>query len=143
MANSSVSTGFILGFTPNGKGGGNWKEVLGTVGDRPFPSDIVGTSSGIFANDENDAYYAAGYILPESSFSAPAGSYIVNSGLLTFNFETLTFTNSSNLGLPFHMWGVMLNVPIYGSKGILLAVGGGSKDHPIGFNSIDIFDKEE
>lgn len=114
------------------------------MGEKPFPSNIHGTSSGMFTSDEKDAYYAGGFISERTSPSGPAKSQI-NRGLLRLNFETITVTNSSSLGLPFFR-GVFLNVPIYGSEGVLLALGGSDvrgDGVAVGLNVIDVFDKKE
>ena len=141
----------IQGFTPdgNGSGSGQWVEVLGFVGKKPFPSDIHGTSSGMFTSDEENAYYAGGFISIFTSPSNRSRSQQVNHGLLRLNFETTTFTNSSSLALSFYR-GVMLNVPVFGTKGVLVAFGGSddrSDDQSVelaaGFDVINIFDKEK
>ena len=130
----------IQGFTPDGNGGGNWTEVLGLVG-KPFPSNIHGTSSGMFTSDDKDAYYTGGFISERTSPSVPTGEY-ANRDLLRLNFENITFTNSSSLALSFYR-GVFLNVPVYGSRGVLLAFGGSGDNGPVGLNKIYVFDKKE
>lgn len=138
-------TDSIQGFTPNDSGSGNWTEVLGVVSKKPFPSNIHGTSSGMFTSDDKNAYYVGGFIsdLTSPSDSTPGAEAFHNSGLLKLNFEDTTLTNSSSLGLAFD-FGVLLNVPSYGSKGVLLAFGGTiNKKAAVGFNKIDIFDKKE
>lgn len=127
----------IWGFTPDGNGGGTWTEVLGLVGKKPFPSDIHGTSSGMFVSDNNDAYYVGGFISDRTS--PQASDTFTNTGLLRLNFETLTLTNSSELGWSVKS-GALLNVPAYE---ILVAIGGGSQELGVGFNSIKIFDKKQ
>lgn len=134
-------TDSVQRFTPDGNGGGDWAEVLGFVGQKPFPSNIHGTSSGMFANDEKDAYYAGGFISQTTSPSVSVGEYS-NYGLLRLNFEAITLKNSSSLGLSFTR-GAMLNIPIYGSQGVLLAFGGSDDGEIIGLNVINVFDKKE
>lgn len=134
----------IWGFTPNGNGGGQWTEILGLSSEQPFPSDIHGTSSGMFVSDDHTAYYLGGFI---SSRTSPSTSVSVsnqfnNTGLLTLDFETLTLKNSSELGRPWR-GGALLNVPIYGSDGVLVAIGGGSLEKGAGFDNIYVFDKKE
>lgn len=124
----------IQGFTPNGKGGGDWKELLGAVGNKPFPSDIHGTTAGMFAGDAIDGCYLGGFISSYTSPLAPNQRYN-NTGLLRFNFESLTMTNSSGPESPIDH-GVLLNVPIYGSSGVLLAFGGTNDQYIVGFNNI-------
>ena len=135
----------IQGFTPDGKGGGEWKQVLGPVSEKPFPFDLHGTSGGRFANDVDDAYYLAGYISTSTSPVAPDDWYD-NVGLLKFNFKTLTMTNLTSAGLISAgltiKWGVLLDIPIYGSDGVLLAFGGSQNNISVGLNVINIFDKK-
>lgn len=136
----------IQGFKPDGNGGGQWTEIFGVVGKKPFPDYIQGVASGKFTGDTDEGFYLGGYM---SNHTAPISKSSFNDGLLTLNFENLTFTNSSNLDLPDSLnhgavdQGVLLNVPIYGSKGVLLDFGGGNDGFIKGFNSINIFDKAE
>lgn len=145
----------IQGFTPDGKGGGNWTEVFGYVGKKPFPDNIRGVTSGKFTSDNNTGFYLGGYVDNTTTPSAASDVWQYNKGLLTLNFEDPTFTNVSNLDLPDSLnhgandAGVLLNVPIYGPKGVLLDFGGGSegigdsRGFIKGFNTINIFDKAE
>lgn len=134
----------IQGFTPDDNGGGHWTEVLGVVGRKPFPSNMHGTSSGMYTSDDKDAYYVGGNISERTSpsVSTPATEAFHNSGLLRLNFETIALTNSSSSGLTSDS-GVLLNVPVYGSDGVLLNFGGGKENAAVGFNNINIFDKKE
>lgn len=132
----------MWGFTPNDKGGGGWAEVLGPVGHKPFPSDLHGTTSGMFIGDDNDGYYLGGYISKTTTLNGPDNFYN-NTGLLKFNFESLTITNSSGPDLMFD-FGALVNVPIYDPNGVLLAFGGlNDQKSEIGFNNINIFDKKD
>lgn len=133
-------TDSIQGFTPDGNGGGSWKEILGFVGEKPFPLNIHGTSSGMYTSDDKNAYYNGGFISSHTSPSVSTREY-ANLDLLRLNFETITLTSSSRLALPFYR-GIFLNVPIYGSDGVLLAFGG-SGQGPMGLNVLNIFDKKE
>lgn len=139
--NSSVS---IQSFTPDGNGGGEWTKILDTVGKKPFPANIHNVTFGRFTSDVSEGFYFGGCMGRNSKiYSNPSNS------LLTLNFENLTFTNSSNLDLPDSSKhgvvgnGVLLNVPIYGPKGVLLDLGGGNEEFIESFNSINIFDKVE
>lgn len=137
-------TDSVQGFTPNDDGGGQWKEVLGFVGEKPFPSNIHGTSSGMFTSDEKNAYYAGGFMSKNTSPSGPT-EFQLNSGLLRLDFETLTLTNSTSPALSF-LNSVLLNVPVYGSEGVLVAFGGSddrSDGMAVGLNVINVFDKKE
>lgn len=137
--NTAPAVDSVFGFTPDGNGGGSWKEVIGFVGEKPFPLEIHGVSSGIFASDNSDAYYLGGFI---SNRTSPTASLeYPNTGLLQLNFETLTLTNSSELGFPIKS-GASLNVPGYGAEGVLVAFGGENwPDQGVGLNIINIFDK--
>lgn len=127
----------IWRFEPNGDGSGNWTEIIGLVA-KPFPPGILGTRDGIFTSDNSDAYFISGHIGPTTSPMASVEFY--NTGLLRFNFKTLTLTNSSELGSPI-LGGALLNVPIYGPNGILIKLGGLDNDQRVGFNNISVFDK--
>lgn len=132
----------MLGFTLDGKGGGEWTEVLGLVGKKPFPSDIHSPSRGMYTGDINDGYYLGGYI---SSLTTPNGPdlFYNNTGMLRMHFENLTITNSSGPDVLFD-FGALVDVPIYGSNGVLLGLGGtNDQDGSIGFNTINVFDKKE
>ena len=132
----------MRGFTPNGKGGGEWAEVLGPVGKKPFPFDILSPTSGKYTGDIKNGYYLDGWISDSSSPNAPHDWYY-NTGLLKINFENLTITNSSRPDLFFNT-GVLVDVPIYGPNGVLLALGGTNRqEQNIGLNSINVFDKKE
>ena len=138
--NYRIPSDSIQGFTPNDKKGGEWREVLGPSSEKPFPSNIHGVSSGVFVSDADDAYYLAGYV---SSLTSPTGPYqwYENTGLLKFDFKTLTMTNLTSAGLSID-FNVLLNIPIYGSDGVLLAFGGSQNKVPVGLNVINIFDKK-
>ena len=133
-------TDSIQGFTLDGNGGGHWKEVLGLVGEKPFPADIHGTSSGMYTSDDKNAYYTGGFISEKTSPSATQA--YPNTGLLELNFENITLTNTTSLGLSFYR-GAFLSVPVYGSQGVVLAFGGADEERAMGFNMIEIFDKKE
>lgn len=130
----------IWRFEPNGDGSGNWTEIIGLVGAKPFPPGILGARDGLFTSDNSDAYFIGGHIGPSTSPLAPVEFY--NTGLLRFNFKTLTLTNSSELGSPL-LGGALLNVPNYGSNGILIQLGGLDNDQRVGLNNISVFDKNE
>lgn len=112
------------------------------MGEKFFPSDIHGISSGDFVSDDNDAYYLGGFISSRTSPSVSVSDPLINMGLLTLNFETLTLTNWTELGWS-SRGGALLNVPIYGSDGVLVAIGGGTINQSRGFDSIYVFDKKE
>lgn len=56
-----------------------------------------------------------------------------------------TIANSSDGGYvqDFTHPGTMINIPNYGSRGILIVLGGGNYNHIRGFNNITIYDKAE
>ena len=130
----------IWNFTPNGKGGGNWTEAIGIDGAKSFPPGIIRPSAGAASSDDDDAYYLGGFISERTSTTV--SSISDNTGLLRFGFENQTLMNSSELGLPFTP-GALLNIPIYGSNGVLVALGGGDESHYVSFNNITVYDKKE
>lgn len=131
----------IQGFAPDGKGSGEWTQVLGPGGIKPFPSDIHSTSSGMFTSDDNSAYYVGGFI--SKTTSPRASNEFANSGLLELNFEQITLTNSSSIVGAQSYRGDLIDVPIYGSNGVLIAVGVGDLTGGNGFESVVVFDKKE
>lgn len=66
-------------------------------------------------------------------------------GLLSFDFADQTIPNSSDGGYvrDFTHPGTMINIPNYGSRGILMFLGGGNSNHIRSFNNITIYDKGE
>lgn len=134
----------IRGFTPDTEGSGKWKEVVGLNSTIPFPSDIHCPSAGTFTSDGNEAYYLGGFISSATTSEGPYHSFN-NTGLLRFNFESLKITNSSGPDLLLD-YGAFVNVPIYGSGGVLLAFGGINNQkysNGIPFNTIQVFDKKK
>ncbi len=130
----------IWSFTPDGNGGGTWREAVGLAGEKPFPSDIYSAAFGMSAGDNNAGYYLGGFSSERTSPWIPEA--ITNSGLLRLDFETLTLTNSSGLDMPVDN-GVMLNVPVFDSNGVLVAIGGKGSELGVGFDSINVYDKKE
>lgn len=134
----------IQSFTLDGKGSGEWIETVGRVGKTPFPSDIHSPSSGMFTNDVDDAYYLGGWISFGKTSFGP-GDHHNNTDLLKFNFESLTITTLESPDLMID-YGALVNVPIYGPNGVLLAFGGKNGQtyrFGVGFNNINVFDKKE
>lgn len=137
-------------FTPDGRGSGNWKEVLGPTGTNVFPSNIVRPYSGGFCNDESSGYYVGGY---QSRLSTPSRKYsteIVSRGLLTVRFDDLYIQNTSdgNYGRSLSREniagsGKMVNIPTFGTGGIIILLGEGNLIQVISFNNITIYDKTE
>lgn len=68
-------------------------------------------------------------------------------GLLTFRFDGLELTNTSDGGFPLsHVTnhdgsGAMISIPKYGTSGILALLGGGEYKQPMAFNNITLYDK--
>ena len=139
----------IQAFTPDGKGGGEWAEILGLVGEKRFPYDIHAVSYGEFTSDVDEGFYLGGVMGDITTPFSNSDGLDLSNGLLRLNFESLSFTNSTKPDIPYSSYqrtgdyGVLLNVPIYGPKGVLLLFGGGYDGFIEGFNSINIFDKAE
>ena len=134
-------------FVPDGYGGGTWSEVLGASSQHPFPPGIIRPAGGGSASDSENAYYLGGLSPPNTSPEFAAGTASVP-GMLTFNYDSLTLTNSSNDGGYFasiytpsewHTAGLMLSAPQFGVDGILIMLGGEQGS----FTSITIYDKHE
>ncbi|WP_375449207.1 hypothetical protein [uncultured Nostoc sp.] len=128
----------IWAFTPDGKGTGNWKEVLGPTAAKPFPSEITRLSSGVDASDESHGYYLGGWANRATSPLITEDGYKLMPGFLTLNFADLTITNTSD---GFYQYGKMINVPYYGTSGVLILLGKGTLPSLLPFNTITIYDK--
>lgn len=136
----------IWGFTPDGQGRGKWAEVIGSTSEKPFPSGIIMAAGGVSAYDDYYGYYLGGFVSRGTSHEVylENGTLISVPGLLTYIFDSSTITNTSDGGyqgffFPDKAWvgpAVMLNVPVYGTDGILVLMGG-TED----FHNITIFDK--
>ena len=137
-----VTTPFesIWAFTPDGKGAGNWREVLGPTGAKPFPSDILRPSSGAVASNGSHGYYLGGWVKRATSPLSSEDSKELVPGLLTLKFTDLTITNTSD-GV--YEYGRMVDVPSYGTSGVLILLSKGTWPHLLPFNSISIYDKTE
>lgn len=130
----------IWGFRLNGEGSASWYQVLGPV-SKPFPSDIHRIASGKSASDGKSAYYLGGFGSWETSLGLP-GFRLASPGLLVFNFDTLTLTNSSDSGYNSSQSpGAIIDIPTYGENGVLLALPDGTNQN-IGFNNITLYDKK-
>lgn len=137
---------FILGLTLEGKGRGFWSQSLGPTAPKPFPRDIYRPSSGASAADSNSGYYIAEFLSKMTSPSGP-DAWIQSPGMLKFRFDGLELTNSSDGGFPLsHVAnqdgsGAMINIPNYGTSGILALLGGGKYQQPMTFRNITLYDK--
>ena len=140
----------IWGLSIDGRGGGNWSEFLGPTSQKPFPQDILRPSGpGFYGDDGENGYYFGGHVDRSSSpsITLPWGQTIFTPGLLTFNFDSLTLTNNTNVANAVTSSatpssGRMLHAPSFGPAGILVALGGGLGQLEAGgpFNNISIFD---
>ena len=135
-------------FTPDGRGSGNWKEVLGPMGTKVFPPNIVRPYYGGFCNDESSGYYIGGYVSDRSTLSVT--KQVISRGLLTFRFDDLSLTNTSdgNYGRSRQRdemfgSGKVVNVPTFGTGGVIILLGEGNPTQVISFNNITIYDKIE
>lgn len=144
----------IWGFKQNDEGSAAWHEVIGPVSTTPFPSNIHRMARGMSASDGNRAYYLGGFFSGETSQSSSdmePNDRIPSPGLLEFDFNTLTMTNSSDGGyLTTHIpgtivWpaGAMINIPTYGDGGILVIFPSGRDRQDFSFNNITLYDKKK
>ncbi len=106
----------------------------------PFPQGITAQSNGATVGDGSTAYALGGWTRSDNYLRklwAP--------GLLSFDMADQTITNSSDGGYvqDYTHPGTMINIPNYGSRGILIVLGGGNYNHIRGFNNITIYDKGE
>ena len=142
----------IWGFSPNNQDGtGTWEEVVGPTADQPWPQDLVRPANGYSTASSDTGYFFGGYVDSGTSpkFSdLTSGAFQFLPGLVTFNFDSRVVTNSTNVANPSKQWvlpGQLVNVPVFGPKGVLIAIGGGpgqTDDAEAGgnFNNITIFD---
>ena len=138
----------IWAFTLDGRGSGKWKEVLGPTGTKVFPSNIVRPYSGGFCNDESSGYYVGGFVNNRSTRSVTTEK--LSRGLLTFRFNDFQLTNTSDGNYERSLQrneifgsGKMVNIPSFGTGGIVILLGEGNPTQVISFNNITIYDKTE
>ena len=140
----------IWSFTPDSQGTGVWQETIGPTSNRTFPSSIIRPGGGSSVSDNRTSYYLGGYTsaLTSSGANLPSGTRENSPGLLTFDFDNLTLSNSSNVANPqaHDNWrppGSLLDVPSFGREGLLISFGDGTRgNYDIGpFNNITIYDK--
>ena len=138
----------IWGLGPDGNGAGNWTEYVGPTSEKPFPQDILRPAFGFSAEDGKNGYFFGGYIDSRTDPSILGEAKTVP-GLLTFDFGSLTLTNDTNVATRIQSSivvhpGVLLHAPIYGTSGILLAMGGDVGQLEAGgpFNNISVSDLE-
>ncbi|MCJ1467511.1 hypothetical protein MMC07_006136 [Pseudocyphellaria aurata] len=137
----------IWGFKLNDEGTAAWYQVMGPVSTTPFPTGMHRIASGASTSDSNRAYYLGGFYSDMTSPST-SSNQTPASGLLTFDFDTLNFTNSSDGGyLAPHFgdrWptGRMFSISRYGDDGILVVIPSGRDSLDYAFNNITVYDKK-
>ncbi|MCJ1239231.1 hypothetical protein MMC14_007225 [Varicellaria rhodocarpa] len=136
----------IWGFSVDGHGSGAWNEVLGPISS-PFPPNIIRSAGAATATDDQIGYSLGGFASLGTTPEIQSASEAFNvPGMLSFSFANLSLTNSSNTGYANDQApksGSLLQVPMYGVDGILVAMGGlypNSGVSPSGFNNISIYD---
>ncbi|KAI1075302.1 hypothetical protein F5B20DRAFT_560305 [Whalleya microplaca] len=118
---------------------GIWTQVLGPQADRTFPSDISRPILGASAAGNSSAYYIGGLLSKWTTNKAANSTLHSVPGLLQFDFNTQTLTNSTNDGSYFasqfsepgqtpSIAGMMIHVPLFGSQGVFVIIGGQSND---------------
>lgn len=151
LANLPSPPESIWAFNVTGEGSANWYEVLGPTSSMPFPSNIHRVSCGTSTYDGSNAYYLGGYGAKETSQFFPAQSpRNWSSGLLKFDFATLSLTNSSDGGyLAPHVpgtvefpAGAMINIPRYDDNDLLLIMPSGRDRLDFAFNNVTLYDKK-
>ena len=152
----------IWQFNPSGNGSGNWTQALGPIGRAPYPPGFINTAHGASANNDAYGYYIGGYasqgttrVFGDLGFA----TFREEPGLLTFSFDTLHLTNTSDGGYFASQYhndsaifdaGNMIFIPSFGIDGVLVLLGGsgysnslfGSRFEPgVGsFNNITLYD---
>ena len=141
----------IWGFKQNGSGSATWYQVMGPAGTTPFLSNVHRIARGMSTSDGNRAYYLGGFYSWETSpSSVNSEDRILSPGLLMFDFNTLTITNSSDGGYLSPQVeeskgsrpGAMINVPTYGDDGILVILPSGRNRRDFAFDNVTLYDKQ-
>ena len=143
----------IWGFKQNDNGSAAWYQVIGPVSTTPFPPNVHRIARGMSASDGNRAYYLGGFysgVTSPSTSDVYSGDRIASPGLLMFDFNTYTITNSSDGGYLSSQitkagdWppGAMINIPAYGDDGILVVLPSGRDRQDFAFNNITLYDKQ-
>ncbi|MCJ1268773.1 hypothetical protein MMC22_008661 [Lobaria immixta] len=143
----------IWGFKQNDNGSAAWYQVIGPVSTTPFPTNIHRLTHGISASDGSRAYYLGGLYSGDTSPSTSnvnPKDLINPPGLLIFDFNTYTITNSSDGGYLSPQIsgsgdsppGTMINIPTYGDNGILVILPSGRDRQDSAFNNITLYDKQ-
>lgn len=137
-------------FVPNDQGGGEWQAALGPTSDLPFPSNMTRPASGASAASPQNGYYLGGFASfgTDPKVNLPLNVNQPLPGLLSFDFETLTWSNTSDGGFVASSAlidarvpsGAMQFVPAFGVDGVLLVMGGASGQGVNAFNNITIYD---
>jgi len=119
---------------PNDQGGGEWQAALGPTSDLPFPSNMTRPASGASAASPQNGYYLGGFASfgTDPKVNLPLNVNQPLPGLLSFDFETLTWSNTSDGGFVASSAlidarvpsGAMQFVPAFGVDGVLLVMGG-------------------
>lgn len=127
----------IWKLTVDGKGGGEWELVTpdrdevedGKTGLETMRLSAMGAYAAALNRDENRGYYFGGMALPSSDPDLDLPQPIP--GMVTFDMEKKTFSNSTAPGLVTSdsPWGTMQGgaavfVPIFGEDGLVVILGG-------------------
>ena len=126
----------IWQFKPDGRGSGDWIEALGPDGRVPYPPGYINTARGASASSGGRGYYIGGYASPLTTrvFSNLAWATLREApGLQTFDFDTLSLTNTTDGGFFASQYqnnsavfdpGNMVIVPSFGVDGLVILLGG-------------------
>ena len=135
-------------FKPDGSGGGSWSAVS-TAQNSNF-SALVRPAGGLAAYGAGRGFYLGGFEGDVNVLCAPIQcSWPTIPGLLTYDIGANAWSNSS-LSLPAHgaiNGGGMQYVPIFGSRGVLLALGGKTQSSNVApdgpsqsLNNVEVYD---
>ena len=156
----SVPLESIWRFEPDGSGTGNWTEALGPTSSTTLPPDFINPAGGASGYDGGHGYHIGGFASSLSTrtfHDLPFDTLRQEPGLLTFDFETLSLSNTTDGGYFASQYhesnlvfdpGKMIVVPSFGADGIIILLGGsgsastGHQFEPgVGvFNNITIYD---
>ena len=135
---ASVPPESIWQFEPDGRGSGEWTEISGPIGKTPYPPASIATAYGASTSDGERGYHIGGYASPLTSRTfenLPWATLRQQPGFQTFDFDTLSLTNTSDGGFFACKYynkstvfdpGHMIFVPSFGVDGVIPLLGGSS-----------------
>lgn len=114
------------------------------------PTGIIRPAYGASCSDDKYGYYVGGWAGSRSTRLLFDDKTRVSHGLLIFNFEDLKITNTgdgdygrSQSSDAVSGCGKVVNIPTYGTRGVIILLGEDDPNHVLSFKTITIYDKSE